>query len=220
MKAMILAAGRGNRLRPLTDTKAKPLIRIGKTTLIEHHIDKLVNAGFESIVINTAYLGKQIREHIGDGSRYGIPISYSDEGAHALETGGGIAYALPLLGNEPFLLISADIYCDIPFSKEFKFSNSQMHLFMIENPAHNIKGDFSSSEINLKTHAIQRFTYSGVAYIDPTLFTHEKKPFPLIETIRHCINENIISAELFIGAWFDVGTASRLHEANKFALRK
>jgi MurNAc alpha-1-phosphate uridylyltransferase len=218
MKAMILAAGRGSRLRPLTDKFPKPLIKIGKKTLIEHHIEKLASAGFESIVINTAHLGKQIREHIGNGANYDIPISYSDEGEQALETGGGIAYALPLLGEEPFLVISADIYCEIPFNKEFKFNNAQMHLFMVENPAHNLVGDFSNSEINLKTHAKQRFTYSGVAYIDPRLFTHEKRSFPLIDTIHQCINNNTISAELFIGVWFDVGTASRLHTANKYAL--
>ncbi len=215
---MILAAGRGSRLRPLTDKQPKPLIKVGKKTLIEHHIEKLASAGFESIVINTAHLGMQIRERIGDGSTYNIPIHYSDEGTQALETGGGISYALPLLGEEPFLLISADIYCDILFNKEFTLNQSQMHLFMVENPMHNIKGDFSSSEIHLKTHANQRFTYSGVAYIDPGLFSHEKKSFPLIETIRHCIAEDIISAELFIGQWFDVGTASRLHKANKYAL--
>jgi MurNAc alpha-1-phosphate uridylyltransferase len=218
MKAMILAAGRGNRLRPLTDKRPKPLIRIGKKTLIEHHITKLANAGFESIVINTAYLGKQIRGYIGDGSAYNIPINYSDEGEQALETGGGISYALPLLGNEPFLVVSADIYCEIPFNKEFKFNSSRMHLFMVDNPEHNHDGDFSSAELHLKTHANQRFTYSGVAYIDPKLFVHEKRPFPLLNTIRQCINSNTISAELFIGAWFDVGTASRLHEANKYAI--
>jgi len=220
MKAMILAAGRGSRLRPLTDKRPKPLISIGKKSLIEHHIDKLANAGFESIVINTAYLGNQIREYIGDGSNYNIPISYSNEGEQALETGGGISYALPLLGNEPFLLVSADIYCEIPFSKEFKFNNSKMHLFMVENPTHNLNGDFTSTEVDLKTHASQRFTYSGVAYVDPELFIHEKRAFPLKETIRRCINGNIISAELFIGTWFDVGTASRLHAANKYALGK
>ncbi len=218
MKAMILAAGRGSRLRPLTDKQPKPLVKVGKKKLIEHHIDRLAQAGFESIVINTAHLGKQIRDQIGNGSNYNIPISYSDEGEKALETGGGISYALPLLGDEPFLVISADIFCDIPFSNDFSLTNSQMHLFMVENPTHNIKGDFYSSEIQLNTHAEQRFTYSGVAYIDPELFTHEKRTFPLIETIHQCINTKTISAELFIGMWFDVGTASRLHEANKHAL--
>jgi N-acetyl-alpha-D-muramate 1-phosphate uridylyltransferase len=218
MRAMILAAGRGNRLRPLTDKRPKPLIRVGKQTLIEYHINKLAKAGFESVVINTAYLGEKIRNHIGDGSKYNIAVNYSDEGEQALETGGGIAYALPLLGENPLLVISADIYCAIPFDPQFELDNKQMHMFMVENPEHNAKGDFSSTEINLKNHSNKNFTYSGIAYLDPKLFIHEKRSFPLIDTIRHCINENIISAELFTGRWFDVGTGSRLHEANKYAL--
>lgn len=218
MKAMILAAGRGRRLQPLTDKMPKPLIRVGKRTLIEHHISKLASAGFESIVINTAYRGEQIRRYLGDGSRYNIPISYSNEGKRALETGGGISYALPLLGDEPILVISADIYCRIPFDINFKFNNSQIHLFMVNNPEHNTDGDFSSEELNLSHPSEQRLTYSGVAYMDPKLFVHEKRAFPLINTIRHCISSNNISAELFTGAWFDVGTGSRLHKANKHAL--
>ncbi|MFK7793823.1 MAG: N-acetylmuramate alpha-1-phosphate uridylyltransferase MurU [Gammaproteobacteria bacterium] len=218
MKAMILAAGRGRRLRPLTDKKPKPLIRVGKRTLIEHHISKLASAGFESIVINTAYRGEQIRQHLSDGSKYNIPIRYSDEGEHALETGGGISYALPLLGDKPILVISADIYCHIPFDPDFKFNDSQMHLYMVKNPKHNIDGDFSSEELKLNNHKEQRFTYSGIAYIDPKLFTHEERAFPLIDTIHHCIKGHNISAELFAGAWFDVGTGSRLHTANKYAL--
>ena len=218
MKAMILAAGRGNRLRPLTDKKPKPLVRVGKCTLIEHHIHKLASAGFESIIINTAYRGEQIRSHLGDGSSYNIPICYSDEGEHALETGGAISHALPLLGDDPILVISADIYCRIPFDATFKLHDSHMHLFMVNNPEHNPNGDFFSEELNIKDNTKQRFTYSGVAYVDPKLFDHEKRKFPLIDTIRHCIEENTISADIFNGVWFDIGTGSRLHAANKFAL--
>ncbi|MDW3095612.1 MAG: nucleotidyltransferase family protein [Gammaproteobacteria bacterium] len=218
MKAMILAAGRGNRLRPLTDNIPKALLRVGKCTLIEHHIHKLALAGFESIIINTAYRGKQIRNYLGDGSSYKIPISYSDEGEQALETGGGISYALPLLGDEPILVISADIYCRIPFDATFKLRNSDMHLLMVNNPEHNPNGDFYGEELNIKGQSKKSFTYSGIAYIDPKLFIHEKRIFPLIDTIRHCINHNAISADIFNGAWFDIGTGSRLHTANKFAL--
>tara|TARA_R110002096_G_scaffold232524_2_gene422395 strand:- start:1335 stop:1997 length:663 start_codon:yes stop_codon:yes gene_type:complete len=218
MKAMILAAGRGNRLRPLTDRKPKPLIRVGKRTLIEHHLFNLAAAGFESVIINTAYKGEQIRKYLGDGSAHNIPIIYSDEGERALETGGGISYARPLLGDEPVLVISADIYCRIPFDTRFALADSHLHLFMVNNPEHNASGDFSGSQIKLNEHTSQRFTYSGVAYIDPKLFAHEKRVYPLIETIHHCISNGNISAELFTGAWFDVGTGSRLHTANKFAL--
>ena len=218
MKAMILAAGRGNRLRPLTDKQPKPLIKVGHDSLIEHHIKKLSAAGFESIIINTAYLGEKIQNNIGDGSRYNIPIQYSHEGEQALETGGGIAYALPLLGDQPFLVVSADIYCEIPFNIHFDLNHANMHLVMVNNPAHHTDGDFTSSELNLSGSTDDRYTYSGIAYIHPKIFTYEKRVFPLIEKIRFCIESNTICAEIFKGVWHDVGTASRLHIANKHAL--
>lgn len=217
MKAMILAAGRGSRLRPLTDKTPKPLVRVGNDTLIEHHIKKLANAGFESIVINTAHLGEKIRDYLGNGKQYGIPIAYSDEGDTALETAGGIAYALPLLGDQPFLAISSDIYCDIPFNPDFQLHQSRMHLIMVNNPPHHPNGDFEAQDINL-SNTQQRTTYSGIAYINPNLFIHEKRTYPLIDTIKQCIDEKTISAELYEGTWHDVGTVSRLHEANKHAI--
>ena len=218
MKAMILAAGRGNRLRPLTDKRPKPLVQVGNDTLIEHHIKNIARAGFESIVINTAYMGEMIRNRIGDGTRYNIPIEYSDEGEQALETGGGISYALPLLGDQPFLVVSADIYCDISFDHQFQMDNKDMHLIMVHNPAHHPNGDFSESELNISDKN-DRLTYSGIAYIHPKLFTHEERVFPLINTIRECINRNTINASVYTGVWFDIGTANRLHEANKAVLK-
>ena len=217
MKAMILSAGRGNRLRPLTDKIPKPLVRVGQHTLIEHHLYKLAAADFESVIINTAHLGDKIQDFLGDGSRYNIPIKYSHEGEQALETGGGIAYALPLLGEQPFLAVSADIYTGIPFDSQFKLSDAAMHLMMVNNPTHHPEGDFSSTELGIPGDQL-RYTYSGVAYIDPALFTHGKSAFPLVNNIRNCISANTISAQVFNGVWFDVGTASRLHNANKFAL--
>jgi MurNAc alpha-1-phosphate uridylyltransferase len=217
MKAIILSAGRGNRLRPLTDNIPKPLVKVGHETLIEHHIRKLSAAGFESVVINTAHLGEKIQACLGDGSRYNIPIKYSHEGEQALETGGGIAYALHKLGKQPFLAISADIYCEIPFDTDFSLNNNMMHLIMVNNPAHHSQGDFTSAELGIADDA-SRYTYSGVAYIDPALFTYEKRAFPLVEIIRECIQANSLSAHVFNGAWFDVGTATRLHAANKYAL--
>lgn len=214
MKAMILAAGRGNRLRPLTDKRPKPLIHVGDDTLLEHHIKKIARAGFESIVINTSYLGSMIRDRIGDGSKYGIPINYSDEGDQALETGGGISFALPLLGDQPFLVVSADIYCDVTFDKQFQPNNADMHLIMVNNPAHHPNGDFTEAELNISS-SDNRLTYSGIAYLHPKLFTHEKRIFPLIDNIRECIDGNTISASIYEGVWFDIGTADRLHEANK-----
>ena len=213
---MILAAGRGIRLKPLTDHVPKPLVRIGNETLIEHHIKKLAAAEFESIVINTAHMGNKIQEYIGDGSHFGIPIYYSDEGEQALETGGGIANALPILGNETFIVVNADIYCDIPFDPKLSVANGHMHLIMVNNPAHHPQGDFDSSELNLPGN--QRYTFSGVGYYHPSLFIHERRIFPLIETIQSAIAHKKISAEIFTGAWFDVGTGGRLHEVYKYAL--
>lgn len=216
---MILAAGRGARLRPLTDKIPKPLVKVGSYTLIEHHINKLADAGFESVVINTSHLGDKIHSYLGNGDKFNIPIHYSDEGDDALETAGGIAYALPLIGKHPFLVISSDIYSDFPFDAHFKLNQSNMHLIMINNPPHHATGDFTAKQINL-SESQQRYTYSGIAYINPKLFTHEKRAYPLIDTIHQCINENTISAELYSGTWFDVGTVGRLHEANKAALKK
>ena len=218
MKAMILAAGRGNRLSPLTDKIPKPLVKVGKRTLIEHHIKKCAEAGFESVIINTAHLGEQIHKHLGDGNRFNIPIHYSDEGEQALETAGGIAYALPLLGDQPFLVISSDIYCDIPFNAHFQLTSVHMHLIMVNNPKHHTKGDFTAKQVNLNYPDAERYTYSGIAYVNPSLFTYEKRAYPLIDVIKQCVNNKSISSELHTGLWMDVGTADRLHTANKHAL--
>jgi len=218
MKAMIFAAGRGRRLRPLTDTLPKPLVRVGSNTLIEHHIKRCVSAGFESIIINTAHLGEKIRQYLGNGAHYGIPIYYSDEGEQALETGGGIAHALPLLGSEPFVGISADIYCEIPLQSNFSLARGCLHMIMVNNPEHNPGGDFRPDEINLPNPSASSYTYSGIAYIDPALFTHEKRVFPLRDVINTCIDTGNISAELYEGVWIDVGTIGRLHQANKYAV--
>ena len=217
MKAMIFAAGRGDRLRPLTDKRPKPLLKVGSDSLIEHHIKKLAAAGFESVVINTAHLGEQLQEYLGNGTKYNIPIEYSHEGEQALETGGGISFALPLIGDQPLIVISADIFCEIPFDSSFELEDSDMHLIMVNNPGHHPKGDFMATELGISNNEM-RYTYSGVAYLNPKLFSHEKRIFPLLDKIHYCIDNNRISAEIFKGTWFDVGTARRLHEANKYAL--
>lgn len=215
---MILAAGRGVRLKPLTDKVPKPLVRVCGETLIERHINDLATAGFDSIVINTAHLGKTIRDYIRDGAQFGIPVHYSDEDENALETGGGIANALPLLGSEPFLVVNADIYCEIPFNADFDLGDALVHVIMVENPAHHPDGDFGAFELNLPGQ--QRYTYSGVGYYHPKLFTHEQRAYPLIDILRQSIADKTISAEVFQGPWFDIGTGGRLHAANKYALSK
>ena len=217
MKAMILAAGQGTRLRPLTEHLPKPLIKVGPCSLIEHHIHKIAKAGFESIIINTAYLGKKIEHALGTGSRYGIDLKYSYEGTEALETGGGIAYARPLLGDDPILIVSADIYTDIIFDPNFNLHTS-VHLIMVNNPAHHPEGDFTASQLGM-ANSEQRYTYSGVAYIAPKLFRHERRTFALSATINQAISDRSISAQIHTGSWFDVGTISRLHAANRYALQ-
>ncbi len=216
MQAMILAAGRGVRLKPLTDKLPKPLVRVGGETLVERHIKNIAAAGFESVVINTAHLGEKIRDRLGDGTRFNIPIVYSDEGEQALETGGGIANALPLLGDDPFLVVNADIYCDVPFDAQLDLNRALVHLIMVANPEHHPDGDFTAEELNLPGQ--QRYTYSGVGYYHPKLFTHEQRIFPLVEVLRKSIKDQTITAEVFSGTWFDIGTGGRLHEANKYAL--
>jgi len=216
MKAMILAAGRGMRLRPLTQYCPKPLLKVGHQRLIEHHIMKCAAAGFEAIVINTAYLGHMIETTLGDGERYGIELKYSHEGEQALETGGGIAYAKNFLGESPFLCISADIYTDMPFDSNFTL-NQDCHLMMVDNPPHHLRGDFSATELGINDNS-QRYTYSGVAYLNPQIFTHDKRAYPLLEVFNRAIQQQRISAQIFQGTWFDVGTASRLHAAHRNAL--
>ena len=191
-------------------------MRVGGETLVERHIKNIAAAGFESVVINTAHLGGKIHDYIGEDSRFNIPIIYSDEGEQALETGGGIANALPLLGDDPFLVVNADIYCDIPFDAQFNLNHALIHLILVDNPKHHPEGDFDAAELNLPGQ--QRYTYSGVGYYHPKLFTHERRVFPLIEILRKGIEDQTVTAEVFKGAWFDIGTGGRLHEANKYAL--
>lgn len=212
MKAMILAAGRGNRLRPLTDRIAKPLVRLGGKRLIEYHLERLAHTGFKTVIINLAYKGQQLRDQLGDGSRYGLQIDYSDEGDEVLETGGGIAHALPLLGEDPFLVISADVFSDIPFDPNFTLEEQDAHLFVVENPAHHLTGDFTASELALQGD--QRYTYAGIGYYRPDLFKQRERIFAMSLCMHEAIAAQRISATLHSGIWFDIGTATRLHQAH------
>ena len=163
MKALILAAGRGERMRPLTDTTPKPLIQAGKHRLIEYHLINLKNAGFKDIVINIAWLGKQIIDTLGDGSDYGLSISYSDEGKQALETGGGIFNALPLLGDKPFVVINGDTWTDYPLNNLVDLNPAgTAHLVLVNNPQHNPDGDFFLHNEKLIETGECKYTYSGI----------------------------------------------------------
>ena len=213
MKAMILAAGRGERLRPLTDTLPKPLIKAGGKSLIEYHLDKLATAGFKDVVINTAWLAEEIHRALGDGGRYGLGIQYSDEGT-ALETAGGIIHALPLLGDEPFLVINGDIWTDFDFATIRPLAaDSLAHLVLVDNPAHHPDGDFSLVDGYLQNSGRPAFTFSGIGLYAPAFFHRASQGIkPLAPMLREAADRGRITAQHYTGAWTDVGTIERLQQ--------
>jgi MurNAc alpha-1-phosphate uridylyltransferase len=221
MYAMILAAGRGERLRPLTDSTPKPLLEAGNKKLIEHHLQALSAAGFSHVIINICHLGQQIIETLGDGSRYGLTIHYSDERDSVLETGGGIFKALPLLKSDPFLVINGDIWTDTDLSKLPERIDSLAHLVLVKNPAHNPQGDFSFAANKVherKDHQVS-WTYSGLGIYSHQLFQQCKKErFPLAPLLRSYMANDQISGEIHDGLWFDIGTIERLGDLNKMLL--
>jgi MurNAc alpha-1-phosphate uridylyltransferase len=227
-KAMILAAGRGARMRPLTDTLPKPLLCVGNKPLIEYHIENLARAGFVDIVINHAYLGQMIETALGDGKRYGVNICYSDE-TIALETAGGIVKALPLLenrdgnepGEQPFLIINADIYCEIDFSKllpilrqmKTSLDTDTAHLVMVSNQEHHPHGDFVLDSGRLALIGKEKFTFSGIGIYKPSFFKGIKPGVvsKLAPKLCQAITAGKVSGEYYKGVWVDVGTPERLH---------
>ncbi len=213
MKAMILAAGRGERLRPLTDKTPKPLIKVAGKSLIEYHLENLANAGFKEIIINTAWLAEQFHQQLGDGSNYGVSIQYSDEGK-ALETAGGILNALPLLGDQPFVVVNGDICCDFNFAALPELNSTiQAHLVLVNNPAHNVKGDFSLAENLIKNTGDPMFTFSGIGIYQPTFFKEQTSGIsPLAPLIRTKADSGLVSGQLHAGNWTDVGTLERLKQ--------
>lgn len=213
MKAMLLAAGRGERLRPLTDTVPKPLIEIAGRALIEHHVLRLVGAGITDIVVNHARLGARIEARLGDGSRYGAHIHYSAEGEELLETGGGIQRALAHLAPGAFALISADVWTDYPYARLPPAPDGLAHLVLVPNPPHHPDGDFALVEQRVRVDAAPRHTYSGIAVLRPELF--DECPggrFALAPLLRHAASQSLVTGELFTGDWVDVGTPERLRE--------
>ncbi len=216
MKAMILAAGRGERLRPLTDKTPKPLIRVAARPLIEYHIDNLVRAGITEIVINTAWLAGKIHQQLGDGSSYGASIRYSDEG-EALETAGGIINALPLLGDEPFIVVNGDTWCDFDLSTLAKLkADKQAHLVLVKNPEHNQKGDFALQDGIIKNTGEPMCTFSGIGLYSTHFFAEQKTGItPLAPLIRKKAEDGLVSGQVYDGRWTDVGTKERLQELEK-----
>jgi len=214
MKAMILCAGRGERLRPLTDRTPKPLLAAGGRPLLEHTLGALVAAGFTRIVINTAHLGQMIRDHLGDGSRFGAEIAYSDESDGVLETGGGIRRALPLLADEgPFLVVNGDIVCDYPFARLRKRTLGLAHLVLVPNPPHHLEGDFLLDPAGRvgAADAGARLTFAGIGLYHPDLFRPcQPGRFPLAPLLRRAMEQGAVSGERHEGFWMDIGTAERL----------
>jgi MurNAc alpha-1-phosphate uridylyltransferase len=218
MKTMILAAGRGERLRPHTDITPKPLIQVGKHRLIEYHLVNLAKAGLRDVVINISWLADQIREALGDGSNYSLNITYSDEGAEALETAGGIVNAMPHLGDEPFIVINGDIWCDYDLTRLMNRNlEYEAHLVLVNNPEHNTEGDFSLEDGMIKNTGDEKLTYSGIGLYTQDFFA-ETKPGKkaLAPMLRKKSELNKVSGEIYNGQWVDIGTIERLAQLRSY----
>ena len=208
---MVLAAGRGERMRPLTDQVPKPLLTVGGKPLIVYHLEKLSRLGVKQVVINLAWLGGQIRAALGDGARWGLQIHYSDEGEQALETGGGIYQALPLLGAQPFLVVNADVFTEFDFSAIRIAPEALAQLVLVANPMHHPRGDFALINGRVQEQGGARWTYSGIGLYRPELFAScSPGKFPLLPLLRRAIAGGRLQGQVFDGAWSDVGSVERL----------
>jgi len=216
MRAMILAAGRGERLRPLTDELPKPLVEIAGKPLIEYHLEALSGAGFREVVINQGHLGDLLPEMLGNGSRWGVNIHWSDEQPEALETGGGIFKALPLLGSAPFLVINGDLWTGYPFARLRAVKCDWAHLVMVPNPAHNPGGDFALSGARIHETGDRKLTFSGMAVYNPRLFDGcQPGKFSVVPLVRSAMENHLVTGEEYQGGWNDIGTLERLDAARK-----
>lgn len=223
MKALILAAGLGTRMRPLTDHTPKPLLKAGNNSLIGHIIHDLKQAGITELVINHAWLGDRLEEALKDGTELGVSIRYSRE-QEPLETAGGIRQALPLLhltDDEPFLVVNGDIWTDFPFhaltERATRLGDRRGHLVLVPNPAHNQRGDFALEKDGVSTQGFPKYTFSGIGLYRPSLF--QKVPtgvYPLAPVLREAMKDTLISGELYEGEWRDIGTPDRLTELDQW----
>lgn len=219
MKAMILAAGFGNRLRPLTETTPKPLLEVGGKPLLQYHLEALAAAGITDIVINTSWLAEQIEDYFGDGSDFGVTIRWSRE-VEPLETGGGIANALPLLGSEPFLVINGDVWTDFPLHSLSLQNDADAHLIMVENPKHNSHGDFAVVDSLVSYDGGPKYTFSGISVFRPALFMASlaataSSCFALRDVIGPAIVSSRVTGIVYTGQWWDIGTVERLSQLNQ-----
>jgi N-acetyl-alpha-D-muramate 1-phosphate uridylyltransferase len=216
MKALVLAAGRGERMRPLTDTLPKPLLPVAGRPLIAYHLEALARAGVRDVVVNLAWLGERLRTALGDGARYGVRIRYSDEGSEALETGGGIFNALPLLAPGAFLVVNGDTWSDFDFRHltldEDVDAGALARLVLVPNPPHHPEGDFALDGDVIVERATDRATFSGMGIYRPELFANAKPgKFPLAPLLKRAIATGSVRGELYRGEWWDVGSPERLH---------
>lgn len=212
MRAMILAAGKGERMRPLTLNTPKPLIPVAGVPLIEYHLGALARAGFTEVVINHAWLGEKIEAHVGNGERFGLQITYSRE-TQPLETGGGIFQALKYLGDEPFVVVNGDIWTDYNFAALRRPLAGLAHLVLVPNPEHHPEGDFllADGQVQLPSTSVDTLTYSGIAVLHPKLFADSAAgAFKLAPLLRFAMRDGDVSGEPFDGHWIDVGTPERL----------
>lgn len=222
MKAMVLAAGRGERLRPITDTIPKPLVPVAGKPLIVYHLEAILRAGIREVVINLSWLGEKLREALGDGGRFGMRITYMEEGPVALETGGGIFNAIQHLGPEPFLVVNGDTFTDIDFrslraaAAEDARSGFTARIVLVPNPAQHPRGDFGLDGDRVVDRDGERFTYSGIGVFSPVFFEGcDRGRFPLAPLLKRAIAAGRLRGELFRGEWNDVGTPERLAELNQ-----
>jgi MurNAc alpha-1-phosphate uridylyltransferase len=222
MHALILAAGRGERMRPLTDRRPKVLLEVGGKPLIAWHLENLRRAGCERVAINHAWLGEQIEQVVGDGSRFGLQILYSAEQT-ALETAGGIATALPLIGQQPFMVVNGDIFVDLEFADllprllALAPGSTLAHLVLVDNPAHHPGGDFVLNGDRVEADGAQRLTFSGIGLYHPVLFSAvaPNERAPLAPLLRQAMSRHAVSGQRYAGAWFDIGTPERLQQINE-----
>ncbi len=222
MKAMILAAGRGERLRPLSDGTPKPLLIAHGKPLIAYHIERLARAGVRQLVINTSWLGEKIEAYVGDGSRFGVEVLWSRE-PQPLETGGGIRRALPLLGRDPFLVVNSDIWTDYPFEKlvaQDWSAEQDAHLVLVPNPCHHQQGDFildAAGVVRHSGHGAATLTFSGISILWPEIFALHRsgsEKFPLRDVLSGSIDAGFVNGECYGGSWWDIGTLERLEALN------
>ncbi len=211
MKVMLLAAGRGERMRPLTDACPKPLLPVAGKPLIVWHLERLAAAGLREIVINLSWLGEQIADYLGNGAAYGVSIAYSREPWPALETGGGIFNALPLLGTGPFMLVNGDVFTDVDFASLRIAPDDLAQLVLVPNPAHNLKGDFWLEGGRVAEAGVERLTYSGIGLLRPELFAGASGGrFPLLPWLERARGASRLGGQRHDGRWLDIGTPERL----------